>query len=64
MRARPRTAPPQSSAPESRAARTGSAGVKNPLRSAAAAAEDDGGGGGGRAEQCRPPARTWHFSLC
>lgn len=63
MRARPRTAPTQRLAPESRAARMGTAGAKSPLRSAAAA-EDDGGGGGGRVEQCRPPARTWHFLLC
>lgn len=63
MRARPRTAPTHCSAPESRAARTGNAGAESPLRSAAAAVEDDDGGGG-RAEQCRLPARTWHFSLC
>lgn len=63
MRARPRTAPTQRSAPESRAARMGSAGAKSPLRSAAAA-EDGDDGGGGRAVLCHPPARTWHFSLC
>lgn len=62
MRARPHTAPTQRSAPESRAACTGNAGAKSPLRSAAAAEHDDGGGG--RAEQFRPPAKTWHFSLC